>query len=257
MPINKPTPLNAPVFYPEANYNVGKYMDLLKFVSLLQKRSLFFCRLDKLEDKFEGTTAKPNFELRKSWLREQPSPMPKMPETEIIEKISQLYDLQQKMKALKCVCCWNKMENESAALWKIYSEFNKGILIKSSIPKLHSAFEQTPQELELTEISYIDYNKDSMPDGNINFPFLHKQKAYSYEEEIRLIFSTSYGEDWTHDWSTEEVEEGVYIKCDLEDLIEEVVVSPYSPTWFFMLIKDLLVRFGLNKSVIKSELSLT
>ena len=57
MPIIKPTEFSAPVFFPKNDYSIVKYLDLTKFVSLLHKQSLFFCRLDKLEDKFEGTTA--------------------------------------------------------------------------------------------------------------------------------------------------------------------------------------------------------
>ncbi len=67
MPIIKRTEFSQPLFYPERDYTVVKYVDLLKFVSILQRRSLFFCRLDKLEDQFEGTTAKANYQLRLQW----------------------------------------------------------------------------------------------------------------------------------------------------------------------------------------------
>ena len=64
MPIIKPTKITAPVFYPKTDYAIVKYLDLTKYISLLQRQSLFFCRLDKLEDKFEGTTEKANFDYR-------------------------------------------------------------------------------------------------------------------------------------------------------------------------------------------------
>jgi hypothetical protein len=55
---------SAPVIYPSSDYSIVKYLDITKFLSLIQRRSLFFCRLDKLEDQFEGTTAKKNFDRR-------------------------------------------------------------------------------------------------------------------------------------------------------------------------------------------------
>jgi hypothetical protein len=45
-------------------------MDLAKFISLLHSKSLFFCRLDKLEDKFEGASPKLNLEYNEYWYRQ-------------------------------------------------------------------------------------------------------------------------------------------------------------------------------------------
>jgi hypothetical protein len=42
-------------------------MDLAKFISLLQTESLFFCRFDKMEDKFEGTSPKLSIEQNEKW----------------------------------------------------------------------------------------------------------------------------------------------------------------------------------------------
>jgi hypothetical protein len=36
------------------NAKIWRYMDFTKFVSLLEKKALFFCRADKLGDPFEG-----------------------------------------------------------------------------------------------------------------------------------------------------------------------------------------------------------
>ena len=41
-----------------------RYMDFTKFVSLLDKRALFFVRADKLGDPFEGTITKVNVTAR-------------------------------------------------------------------------------------------------------------------------------------------------------------------------------------------------
>ena len=55
---------SAPLIYPKTDYTIVKYMDLTKFLSLLQRKEMFFCRQDKLEDGFEGQTAKRNYEWR-------------------------------------------------------------------------------------------------------------------------------------------------------------------------------------------------
>ena len=151
-----------------------KYLDLTKFLSLLYKRSLFFCRLDKLEDQFEGTTAKRNYEWRiDSWKSFRQMGLSKVPLTddEIVIKVEEQYEFEKKLKAISCVNCWNKKETESAALWKIYSDFGKGILIKSSVLNIENALQVTPEEIRISAIKYIDYENELMPDGNSNISF--------------------------------------------------------------------------------------
>lgn len=260
MPIIKPTKSTAPVFEPKDDYIIGKYMDTTKFISLLYKQALFFCRVDKLEDKFEGTSVQTNFNERIKGLESLRASgffSFDMSDEDILKMIKEDEIFEEKQRAINCIDCWNKSENESAALWKIYSDFSKGIMIKSSISRLVKSFEKTQNEIQLSEVEYKLYKKEKLPYGNSNYPFLFKQKAYSYEDEIRLIYgiNTEDGSDWKHDWSKEEVEEGIYIKTDLNELISEIVISPYSHQWYFDLILDVTKKYNLDKVVVKSEFS--
>lgn len=259
MPINKPTPQSVPVFFPESNYQIAKYLDITKFVSLLSLKSLFFCRLDKLEDHFEGTTSKPNFELRKESYRYLNNLFPnrkQLTEEEIEINVKSQYASDEKFKAVNCVCCWNKFKNESAALWKIYSDLHKGVMIKTNINDLISSFKDTPEELDLSEIKYIDYEKEYMPDHNLTYPIIHKHNAYYFEDEVRIINTVKYGNKFTFDWDSEKVKNGKYISVDITKLINEVVVSPYAENWYFELISDLCSKYGLESiTIVKSKLS--
>ncbi|MGD0711588.1 MAG: hypothetical protein ABR968_10475 [Bacteroidales bacterium] len=254
MPIIKDS---APVFYPETNYSIVKYLDITKFISLLQRKSLFFCRLDKLEDQFEGTTAKANFDLRVKWhqkMRDIGFFTVPMPDDEIIKTVIKQYEFEKMLKSINCVNCWNKKDDESAALWKIYSDFGKGIMIKSSITQLENSLKDVDEQIRLSEIRYINYDREIMPDGNTMYPLIHKQTAYAYEDEVRLIHETNQV-GWEHDWSKEEVQEGIYIQTDLNELIEEINIGPYSPKWFHSLIQDISLKYGLDKPIYKSKLS--
>lgn len=259
MPIVKPTNQSAPVFYPASDYPLVKYLDLTRFISLIQRQALFFCRLDKLEDKFEGTTAKPNFDLRINHyrsLRDSGFFQVSLSDEDINQRVRKLYEFEKKKKAINCVSCWNKKNIESAALWKIYSDFSKGIMIKSSISKLIKSLENTKEEIKLSEINYIDYSQEVMADGNSMYPLIHKQIAYSYEEEVRLIYEIIPESGWEYDWKKEEVPEGLYIKVNLTELIEEIIVGPHSPKWFFKLVQDISEKYELNKTINKSQLSI-
>ena len=107
----------------------------------------------------------------------------------------------------------------------------------------------------MSEVKYIDYEKDIMPDGNLMFPFLHKQIAYSYESEIRLLHQLESDSDWKYDWTKEEINEGINFEINLTDLIDQIIVSPNSQDWFYKLVVDLCNKFGLKTDIIKSTLN--
>ena len=257
MPVIAPTSYTAPVFAPTGDYLIAKYMDLTKYISMLQRSSLFFCRLDKLDDKYEGlsprTNSKPSEQWHKStnWMMEKP-----LSDDEILKSVEEEYDFERLKRNLVCINCWNKYVVESAALWKIYSSFDKGIMIRSSIERLRHSFDVTVEDLQLTEVRYKNYQRETIPKGNSNYPVIYKQDAYKYEEEIRVIHERRTELGWEYDWKKEEVEEGMYIKSDLDILIDEIVIAPYSPKWFLALIKDISSKYNLNKPIKMSDLSI-
>lgn len=250
---------SCPVIMPNKDQKVCKYIDLAKFLSLLSTKALFFCRLDKLEDEFEGTTSKNNYLKRLKWILDAREHMtaPFTPD-QIHEEIKSMYDFDKEVKEVNCVCCWNKADSESAALWKIYSDYGKGIMIKSTVDDIFKAFETTPQEIRISEINYLDYSNDMMLDFNTIYPIIHKQKAYEYEKEIRLIYevdSPQIGKKF--DWKKEQICEGKLLSVDLNILIDEIVVGPFSPRWMFDLIVDIAAKFGLGKTITRSNLTYT
>lgn len=54
----------------DEDVKVWRYMDFTKFVSLLDKRSLYFCRVDKLGDPFEGSLTEMNVKAREDFIEE-------------------------------------------------------------------------------------------------------------------------------------------------------------------------------------------
>ena len=91
-----------------------RYMDFTKFVSMLESRSIYFCRTDLLGDDFEGSLTRAEAEERErfeSRLREQHRALvlhksvgPKV-RSEVQNSI---------------VSCWHMNEYESMAMWRLY-----------------------------------------------------------------------------------------------------------------------------------------
>ena len=127
------------VIKPQRSDIISKYLDLPKFLSLLYNKSLFFCRLDILESKFEGTTAKKNYNWRiKSWKLQNDRGYfkRKLTDEDIIKNVNKQYEFEKRIKSTTCVNCWNTKSDESVALWKIYSDYGKGIMLKSQVQKI-------------------------------------------------------------------------------------------------------------------------
>jgi len=239
----------APLIKPSPNAILNKYLDLPKFLSLLYKRSIFFTRLDKLEDRYEGVSSNASRELMLEWYRDGAAN-----DDEANQRLVEYLNFEKQYKTLVCINCWNKNQDESAALWKIYSDFGKGIMIKSSISSVEKALNTCAEDVRISEVKYINHEKDFSPAGNSYFAFIHKNKSYSYEEEIRLIYEIVPEFGWVHDWSKEEVETGKYIAVDLLSLIDEVILGPFSPNWVFEMITDLMYKYGIDRPVRKSKL---
>lgn len=256
MPINRYSDISPKFFEPEESVELARYMDITKFLSLLKDEQLFFCRLDKLEDRFEGTLPKISrkefFEFYRH-LRTKKISYASMTDEEIENTVNKNFEFRKKIKSLNCISCWNEFKGESYALWKVYSDLDQGIMIKSSFNRVINAFENSKENIYCSNVRYIDHDKDLIDIGNVMAPIVHKHKAYSYENEIRLIHEVS-SVRWKHDWENEKYENGVKINVNLHELISEIVISPYSSDWFFDLIEDILNKYSIKCKLTSSKL---
>ncbi|CAA7389592.1 hypothetical protein [Chryseobacterium fistulae] len=259
MPIEIPDEKTAPVYYPQSNYKIVRYLDLVKFLSLLQTKKIFFARLDTFEDKYEGTIPYlTKFEYKewyKNFAQHRLLDILKTSIEEHVEKeMKDEEDARNQYRKLVCVSCWNKYNSESYALWKIYSDLSKGVMISSDIEKIVNAFKITKENIQISEVRYIDFKTERMPMGNMNYPIIHKNIHYDYEKEIRLIHTVNLDKGWIYDWKSEENEFGKYIDIDINELIDEIIISPNSPKWFFNLIENLCKTYNLKKIIRYSDL---
>jgi hypothetical protein len=106
-------PMQHPVFEsPPGNAALWRYMDLTRFIALLERRALFFAALRDLPDRFEGLVT-PN-------LLAQARAMPG------------LLNSWELVRLMTYVNCWNEDASESMALWSLYASQAGGLAIRSS-----------------------------------------------------------------------------------------------------------------------------
>ncbi len=225
---------------------VWRYLDLSKFMSLLETSSLYFTRSDKFIDPYEGTIPKITVENISKYFSE-------------FENASQmqkdLLNLLTVNRKLTFINCWYQSEHESDAMWTIFS--NNGIAIQTNIGNLKRSFDATEDDVRIGTVKYIDYNNEGMYFLNALTPFLFKRVSFEHEREIRAVIwntRTTAKNKHSDKIIIDTNENGKFARIDLETLIEKIYVSPKAPSWFYELIKAIVNRYNLNKPVIHSLL---
>jgi capsid portal protein len=118
----------------DENVKIWRYMDFTKFVSMIDRKALFFVRADRLGDKFEGSPSKHIVE-------------PSVEEKLTQEQLRQLEFMRNRdswlYKAKKkevVVNCWHVNECESAAMWKLHLKSEEGVAVQSTYRRLSDSF---------------------------------------------------------------------------------------------------------------------
>lgn len=209
-----------------------KYMDFSKFVNILTTNKIWFNKIKCFEDVYEGTYPLGNRLAKNPFYKG-------LPLTDV--GYDQLQDYEQKR---LYVLCFHHNEYESAAMWSLYAK-DAGIAIKTTGERLKKCFDKEERTILISPVTYIDYEKDCLPEWNLFHLGTHKRKSFSHENEIRCMYF-NHGDEIDN--------RGEYISADCSELIEKVYISPYAPDYLLDTIKVLLDKFGLSIPVIKSPL---
>lgn len=229
-------------------------MNLGKLLSTVQRAALYFRRLDGFEDQYEGIFTQPmheniNLITLKSLIH--------LPQEEIQRDFQQLRDmlLQQLLDAKDSrkkfyINCWHLNEEESSAMWKLYTAQSESIAICTTFEKLSNIL---PKEIFLGKVRYIDYRKDYIGLDNALWQSINKRKSFQHENEVRAVLYTWPDTFTKHEWIERADEKGFYIKCNINNAIDRVYVSPSSDPEFRNVVAKVLRMYGINAPVVQSE----
>jgi len=220
-------------------YKIWRYLDFTKFISLLDTKSLFLSRVDQMMDNFEGAYPTAYFGSR-----------------------NEMYELHKdeinrvKLRKHVAINCWHKNEYGSAAMWSLYLKSDEGVAIQTHVDNLIvELFENTPDEYLPTvgPVRYIDFDLDNPELGFVGAYSL-KRKSFEHENEIRAVLCKC-DEEWNINGIDEIPETGVSIPVNLNNLIENVYVSPSAPGWFYNLVVSTSKKYGLACEIRQSSLN--
>lgn len=256
---------------------IQRYMDLPKFVSLVQTRSLYLAKMSAFEDALEGgltvddffrTSSAPaliDLAINDIW------PMAAEPADERASRLESLKSVQNELTGRQfstpfgsyprddaerlfpaCrewiyVSCWHQSEHECAAMWQLYGRNKNSVCIFSTDEQLKAAIalHSSCDRLKIERVNYICHINDSFS-GNPLDPFVTKSKPYAFERETRVVAWNS-GVDLST--SPKNEKSGLLLEVNLEKMIQKVVVSPTADPWFKEIVKNLCVEARLSVDV--------
>jgi Protein of unknown function (DUF2971) len=245
-----------------ADAAIWRYMDLERFVIMLVSNSVRFTKAAHFhDDPWEG--------FCKVLLPSNPLPAPDDQGVVRLETWDELKSAIAKSSSEYLtaahehlyVSSWS-LSSDSMAMWKIYGSNGRGLAIKSSVQRFKMAlhFGLSEDHFEFGPVRYV-HNIASSPAIQEDFtsgapfpgPDLHrsviskafvKRDAYQHENEWRCALYQDGRPGIT----------GLDIQCDLLELIESIILGPYTPEFMVEIIQDLMGRFAIDKTVLRSNL---
>lgn len=227
----------------DGKQRLWRYMDLPKFMDMIEHHTLFFPRADKFDDKYEGAfTSSLKERIEDSYRK---------------NKIDSTIDeFKTKLRERVFISCWHKGIHDSMAMWKIYGDPTSGVAVTTWVKRLEDILKKHKHyqisETYIFDVKYINHWQDPYIDIKpYSRIFSYKLKAYTYENELRVVIDTF------HNTFNERppAEYGLKIDIDVEKLIRSIIIAPNAPKWFFELIQDIVKRYNLKIPVRRSKLS--
>ena len=209
------TPLNnAPLMH---------YLGLTQFISILARKTLMFSTSQLYKDQLEGALTDLSYkETLKNLLWEDNTPVKKddsyfnYKEEFVNTKIYEMerersgfwvdsfaYLIQEFVRYFMFTHCWALSDDESILMWDRYKFHKPTLAIKTTLERIGNAIKKAP--VYIGKINYVDYQNEHIigyerfTEKNLTDketikelfyqPFLHKQKCYKNENEVRLIIA--------------------------------------------------------------------
>ncbi len=243
---------------------IWRYLDLSRFLALLENKALHFSHVFSFEDRYDGIfnclTEDDYYDVTDEGkiIRIDSSSLdPRSAENSAKFKVFIGLHHQALLNATG-INCWRIDEGESHAMWRTFLKSDEGIAIESTVDNLIMAVSPGNYKLAIGKVRYIDYSQEKIPIDNILNAFFYKNKYFEHEKELRLICylpNERVPGPVLLENRQSIPKNGVDLPVELSSLITAIYISPYAASWFGDIVAAVAKRFDLqvpvNTSVIK------
>jgi hypothetical protein len=155
------------------------------------------------------------------------------------------------------VNCWHQAEHESDAMWRLYAEEGKGVVICSTLKRMRSALKpffftpqaREPEELWVGPVRYVDLTQVRLKNFGIQ-RFFYKHVVFEIEREFRLAFNL----EQARLWNGRSEAEGAFVSADPKLLVERIILGPLLSDEVRTQIAEHVNKAGLGGRLVNSIL---
>ena len=218
-----------------------RYMSLAKYISLLEKQSLWLARADTFRDKHEGRFPD---EMRKSMEKAYEAFADNDP------KIKDAADFQDHLVKNTYLSCWHKNLDENVVMWEIYGQRNDAVAIQTTVGALRDHIDYSGLSGNFLTLDNILYQIYDQIEGVLRYErcFFLKRPHFKFEDEVRLSLDT-----YSIDKPIKNTPKGYTLPIRLNNLLHGVLVHPDSSDWFLKAVSSVTGKYGLKVEVCRGS----
>ena len=186
---------------------------------------------------------------------------------DIVEEISD--NSEKKIKAVNfmehfvCINCWTISKKENKRMWQSYAKDKNSVVIKSSVGRLRKAIVKDTRNIIIDRIKYVNHSIYVNTNPNpFSYCFLKDKGKFEWENELRmlavcmdyvsvnrLLSWKTLDEYYAIDFTKEKGIDHIMVDCNINELIEEVIVSPFCDSNFKNMLVEKLEKHGIKAIV--------
>lgn len=233
---------------PQDDEPLWRYIDFTQLVSILENDEIWLSVASNFTDKWEGG-------LTAQQITRISDNIPSFIENDR-ESVRKLFDA---LRATTYISCWHHRKEETAAMWELYDDRGKEVAIKTSVGNLREAIDMS-DDMVMGSVKYKHYKKggDLFPITR-NSAFFHKRLSFKHEKEFRVVKSEfnlperAGMEEGLRDLVVTKGGAGRGIQVGVDDLIDEIVISPVVGGWMNKLVPKVLKTYEIENVVISDS----
>lgn len=241
---------NNDVPEPADDLVLWRYLDFPKFLDLLTTNTLKMPRASSMEDGYEGVLGEAATDAQlDAWKRRG--------EPSYLRHALWNRELKETFfwRERTYISCWNSFPTENAGLWRIYGD-DKGLAIKTSWKKMKDSLinGDCVDRVFYGRVDYKNFSTEGVNSGTYTDQYFSKRIEFSHENEFRLVAHDASKDHNYNDEDLTAIPKFATVTCDLNILIDELIISPRLGGWVKGSVEEVCRQFGGDWRIVQSNL---
>ncbi|SEM72712.1 hypothetical protein [Nitrosomonas marina] len=215
-----------------------RYMDVAKFISMLEQNAIWLARADTVFDKHEG-----RFPVE---MQESINKAYQDFDDNDNSPVKDANDFQEYLIKNTFISCWHHNLQENMVMWEIYGKDKNAVAIQTTVDGIASNVNPSVLCGHSLIFKDVTYNNADEVSGVLKYEdcFFRKRRHFSFEQEVRISLDT-----YSRYKPAKRTPYGYKLPILLSGMIDKVVVHPDSLDWFFDVVTSVAKKYCLRAPV--------